>query len=110
VPFASITGKISFRQIRDRTRIARHSNEDKIMTAHAAKVASLPPARRLKKNARQQSYRERQRRHEIVVLVPVDEAILGYLVRLRWLNEVEAGCPKKIAAAIRELLKTSARV
>jgi hypothetical protein len=80
------------------------------MTAQAAKAATLPPARRLKKTARQAAYRERQRRHEFIALVPVNEAILGFLVRNRWLSERDSHDAGRVSAAIRDLLKTSARV
>jgi hypothetical protein len=42
--------------------------------------------------------------------VPVDDAILGFLVRNRWLHEADASNSGKVAEAIRDLLQTSARV
>jgi hypothetical protein len=86
-----------------------HSNEGK-KTPAAAKPASLPPARRIKKNARQAAYRERQRKGEFIAAVPIDAAILGFLTRARWLDEADAGWPQKIAEAVRSLLELSAKI
>jgi hypothetical protein len=67
-------------------------------------------ASRLKKNTRQRAYRARQRRREFIAPVAVDDAILGFLVKSRWLHESDVGNAKRIGEAIRDLLQTSARV
>jgi hypothetical protein len=80
------------------------------MTAQAVKAISLPPARRIKKNARQAAYRRRQREGKFLCKVPVDAGILTFLTRSRWLDERDVNDAQKVASAIVDLLKLSAKI
>jgi hypothetical protein len=66
--------------------------------------------RKRQKNERQRAFRARQARGEFVAPVLIDQAILGFLVRNRWLAERDSNEPKRVAEAVRSLLELSAKI
>jgi hypothetical protein len=72
--------------------------------------ATARSSARRAKATRQAAYRARQARGEFLAPVPVDAAILGFLTRHRWLDERDAHDAKKVAEAIVDLLKLSAKI
>jgi hypothetical protein len=66
--------------------------------------------RRRQKNERQRRFRQRQACGQFVAPVLIDDAILGFLVRSRWLDERDSNEPKRVAEAVRSLLELSAKI
>jgi hypothetical protein len=74
------------------------------------KIKETSPRALLGKRERQRRLRARQARGEFCVMIEIGPDILSFLVRSRWLSEVDTGDLKKIAAAVGAMLSTSARV
>jgi hypothetical protein len=58
---------------------------------------------------RQKAYRERLKQHQLVALVPVNEAMVNFVIRTGWLSERDACKREQIGAAIARLLSDAAQ-
>jgi hypothetical protein len=65
---------------------------------------------KIRQRERQRAYRDRLRRREFCAVVPVNDAVLNFLARNRWLHERDAHDAKRVGEAIRALLELSSRV
>jgi hypothetical protein len=59
--------------------------------------------------AKQRRYRERVKQHQIAVVVPVNEAMVNFVIRTGWLSERDACKRELIGAAIARLLADAAQ-
>lgn len=63
-----------------------------------------PPSPTDRNAAKQRRYRERLKQHQIVVVVPVGETLINFLVRTGWLAERDACKRAQIADAIARMI------
>ena len=70
--------------------------------------APSPGRRTAQRRKRDARYRRRARESVMVVPIEVGAGVLDFLIRTRWLDELDAGDKHAIAAAIGAMLKASA--
>lgn len=58
-----------------------------------------------RKAAKQRRYRLRLKQHQIAVVVPVNEAIINFLVRTGWLTERDSHKRERIAQSISRMIE-----
>jgi hypothetical protein len=63
-----------------------------------------PPSPADRNAAKQRRYRERLAKHQIAVVVPVDEAFISFLIRTGWLAERDSHKRARIADAIARMI------